>query len=145
MWFTYHISSILKICNFSSILVCQNLQHAQLFCSTWMTSYVHIRKRGGQSTGTGILVKGWRITARVRRRKKKGKTMCTHSKWANEQTLYTFFKHLSFFTFLFLKFFCERQSSACSLTNFNRFCFDCHYFINNYFVNNNNVAIYLHK
>ena len=40
-------------------------------------------------------MKGWRITARGRKGNKEGedkicsKTMCTHSKWANEQTLKT--------------------------------------------------------
>ena len=50
---------------------------------------MHFEKKGGLSIRTGISVKGWRITARVRKEKKKGKTkfcsktICTHSKWAN--------------------------------------------------------------
>ena len=31
----------------SSIHVYQNLQHAELFCSTWMMSCVHLEKREG--------------------------------------------------------------------------------------------------
>ena len=60
-------------------------QHAVVFCSTWMMSCVHFRKKEGQTFRTGILVKGWTITARLRRRKKEGKTkfssktMFTHS------------------------------------------------------------------
>ena len=53
--------------NDSSILVYYFFQHAQDFCSTWMTSLMHIEKRGGYSFRTGILVKGWRRTVQVRR------------------------------------------------------------------------------
>ena len=44
---------------------------------------------------THISVKGWIVTEQVRRDKKErketfcSKTMCTHSKWANEQILKT--------------------------------------------------------
>ena len=36
---------------------------------------MHFEKKGGLSIRTGISVKGWRITARVRKEKKKGKTI----------------------------------------------------------------------
>ena len=57
----------------SSLLVYNFLQHAYIFCSTWMTSCMQYRKRG-QSSGTDILVRGWIIKVRVRRKKKKGQT-----------------------------------------------------------------------
>ena len=47
-------------------------------------------------------MKGWRIIAQVRKDKKKGKTkfcsktMCTHNKWANEQTLITELRKLDY-------------------------------------------------
>ena len=35
----------------SSILVYHFLQHALLFCSTWMPSFVHLKKRGVRHLG----------------------------------------------------------------------------------------------
>ena len=47
------------------------LQHAVLFFSTCMTSYMQFKEKGGWSFKTGILVKGWIALAVERKIKKR--------------------------------------------------------------------------
>ena len=79
----------------SSIHVYLCFQHVESVWSTWMTSCVQLRKSNSWTFRTGILRGEWRPTTHVKKEKKKGmfkicsKSMCTHNKGANEQTLKT--------------------------------------------------------
>ena len=51
----------------SSRLVYQILQHAVLFCFTWMMPCVYLKKKRVSHLETGILVEGWRVISCVRK------------------------------------------------------------------------------
>ena len=71
------------------------VQPAAQNTSTWMKSSVHFRISEGKSFGNVILEGGWRSILSERRIKKKGmakyasKSICTHSKGANKQSIQT--------------------------------------------------------
>ena len=58
----------------SSIHVYQNLQHALVSCSTWMTSCVHLKKRRGLDIQDCYFVERMESNSVSEKEKKKGKT-----------------------------------------------------------------------